>query len=66
LRAILEESMLNMMYELPSKKDLKEVVITEECIDQGADPIMVFKNPEEPKAAEPESLPAKAASSKKG
>jgi len=50
LRAILEESMLDVMYEMPSKKDLKEVVITEETIDLGADPIMVYRSEAEQKA----------------
>ncbi len=44
LRAILEGSMLDIMYEMPSQKDLKEVVITEECIVNKADPILVFKS----------------------
>jgi len=44
LRAILEVSMLDTMYEMPSQKDLKEVIITEECIVNKADPILVFKS----------------------
>lgn len=54
LRAILEESMLNIMYEMPSQKDLKEVVITEECIDNNAEPMMVYRSEEEQKAYEKE------------
>lgn len=50
LRAILEESMLDIMYEMPSKDGLKEVVITEECIVMEADPILVFRSEEEIKA----------------
>ena len=50
LRSILEESMLDVMYEMPSQQDLKEVVVTEECIVEGADPISVFKSEEELKA----------------
>ncbi len=42
LRAILEESMLDIMYEMPSHKGLKEVIITEECISTKSDPILVF------------------------
>lgn len=52
LRAILEESMLDIMYEMPSKQDLKEVIVTEECIDLGGNPIMVFRSPEEIKSLE--------------
>ncbi|MEZ4742076.1 MAG: ATP-dependent Clp protease ATP-binding subunit ClpX [Bdellovibrionota bacterium] len=54
LRAILEESMLEIMYEMPSQKDLKEVVITEECIVMQAEPILVFRSEEEIKALEEE------------
>ncbi len=58
LRAILEESMLDIMYEIPSEDTVKEVVITEELIVNGAQPIMVYKTPEEieaEKEAEKES-----------
>jgi ATP-dependent Clp protease ATP-binding subunit ClpX len=54
LRAILEESMLDVMYDMPSQKDLKEVVITEECIVMNSDPILVFRSAEETKALEAE------------
>ena len=66
LRAILEEAMLNVMYEMPSKKDLKEVVITEECIDLGSDPIMVFRSATDAKAEEEQdkSVPREQSSAK--
>lgn len=51
LRSILEQNMLDTMYEMPGMDDLKEVVITEECIVNGSEPILVFKTEEE-KAAE--------------
>ncbi len=44
LRAILERAMLEIMYEMPSQENLKEVVITEEVIAIKADPILVFKS----------------------
>ncbi|NRA66316.1 MAG: ATP-dependent Clp protease ATP-binding subunit ClpX [Pseudobacteriovorax sp.] len=47
LRAILEESMLELMYDLPSEEGVKEVVITEELIVHGKQPILVYKTPEE-------------------
>ena len=60
LRSILEKSMLETMYEMPSQDDLKEVVMTEECIVDGAEPILVYKTEDEKKkeakkAAEEES-----------
>jgi ATP-dependent Clp protease ATP-binding subunit ClpX len=47
LRAIIETSMLDIMYELPSQKNLKEIVITEETVVNAAQPVMVFKSDEE-------------------
>lgn len=47
LRSILEQNMLDIMYEMPSMDDLKEVVVTEECIVNESDPILVFKSEEE-------------------
>jgi ATP-dependent Clp protease ATP-binding subunit ClpX len=38
LRTILETVMLDVMYEIPSQDNIREVVITEECITQGAPP----------------------------
>lgn len=43
LRAILEGSMLEMMYEIPGAIGLKEVIITEECILKKGEPILVYK-----------------------
>jgi len=47
LRAILEESMLDIMYDIPSEKSIKEVVITEELILNGSPAVMVYRTPEE-------------------
>jgi ATP-dependent Clp protease ATP-binding subunit ClpX len=44
LRAILERAMLEVMYEMPSQENLKEVVITEEVIVAHADPILVYRS----------------------
>ena len=43
LRAILEEVMLDIMYELPSLSDIKECVISEEVITQRAYPITLYE-----------------------
>lgn len=42
LRSILEKSMLDVMYDIPSNPAVKEVVITEEVIKNGAQPIVVM------------------------
>jgi len=43
LRAILEESMMDLMYEMPSRKDIKEVVITEGFVLKKEEPILVYQ-----------------------
>jgi ATP-dependent Clp protease ATP-binding subunit ClpX len=41
LRAILEEVMVEIMFDLPSRHDIREVVITNECITNGRPPLIV-------------------------
>ncbi|MFT6399760.1 MAG: ATP-dependent Clp protease ATP-binding subunit ClpX [Bradymonadia bacterium] len=41
LRAILEGIMLDIMYEMPSLTDVIECVITEECVLEGAPPVLI-------------------------
>jgi ATP-dependent Clp protease ATP-binding subunit ClpX len=43
LRAILENAMLEIMYEVPSDKGIKEVVITVDVIEKGERPLMVYE-----------------------
>ena len=43
LRAILEEAMLEVMYELPSKEGVKECVVSEEVILNKAEPILLYE-----------------------
>ncbi|MBW2287911.1 MAG: ATP-dependent Clp protease ATP-binding subunit ClpX [Deltaproteobacteria bacterium] len=43
LRSILENVMLDLMYEIPSRDDVDECVINEEVIEQGANPLLVLK-----------------------
>ncbi len=42
LRAIIEEVMIDVMYELPSMKDVKKCVITEEVILKKERPLLIF------------------------
>jgi ATP-dependent Clp protease ATP-binding subunit ClpX len=51
LRAILEEVMLDMMYEIPSQKLIKEVVVTEDVIMGKSQPIRLFEQDKEMKSA---------------
>nr|ABZ07521.1 putative ATPase family associated with various cellular activities (AAA) [uncultured marine microorganism HF4000_ANIW137I15] len=43
LRSILEEIMLDTMYEIPSRADVKECVVTEEVISLREPPILVYE-----------------------
>jgi ATP-dependent Clp protease ATP-binding subunit ClpX len=43
LRAILEAAMLDIMYEVPSRPGIKEVVITSDVIEKGEAPITVYE-----------------------
>jgi ATP-dependent Clp protease ATP-binding subunit ClpX len=44
LRAILEEVMLDLMYDVPSEPDIKEVVISEDTILRAEQPLIVFEH----------------------
>ena len=43
LRAILESAMLELMYDIPSQHNVKEVVINEEVIRSKESPIIVYQ-----------------------
>lgn len=49
LRSVMEESMLDVMYDLPSKQDVQECVISEQVITQGDYPVILYHNPVEDK-----------------
>jgi ATP-dependent Clp protease ATP-binding subunit ClpX len=44
LRAIMENAMLNIMYELPSMEGIRECVVNEDVILNGAKPILMYEN----------------------
>jgi ATP-dependent Clp protease ATP-binding subunit ClpX len=43
LRAVLEEAMLDIMYEVPSKANIKEIVVNEEVVVKGDTPLIVYE-----------------------
>ncbi len=51
LRSILEEAMLDVMYDAPSQKQIKEVVITEDAISGKHAPIRIFEQDKDVKSA---------------
>jgi ATP-dependent Clp protease ATP-binding subunit ClpX len=48
LRSIIEGIMRDLMFEIPSRADVSEVIITSECVDQGTPPLLLL-NPKEQK-----------------
>lgn len=50
LRGVIESSMLDIMFDIPSRTNVKEVVIDEKVIDEGAPPKLVYKTEEEMRA----------------
>ena len=43
LRSVMEETMLNLMYDIPSRDNVRKVTITEECILKNVEPEMVIQ-----------------------
>lgn len=43
LRTIIEKSLMNIMFELPSRQDISKVILTKESVIEGKDPKLVFK-----------------------
>jgi ATP-dependent Clp protease ATP-binding subunit ClpX len=43
LRAVLEEQMRDVMFDVPSRHDVREVVITRECIENGIAPLLLLR-----------------------
>jgi ATP-dependent Clp protease ATP-binding subunit ClpX len=46
LRAILESTMLEVMYEVPSEPDIKEVIVSEDTVTKGEKPLIVYQHAE--------------------
>ena len=45
LRAVLEDTMTDILFDLPSRDDIREVVITKESITEGHPPLVVTEQP---------------------
>ncbi len=52
LRSVMEEAMLDVMYELPSKDNVQECVISEQVINDGDYPVILYSNDSEQKRLE--------------
>jgi len=51
LRAILETTMTDIMFDLPDREDVREVVITPECVTEGTPPLVVTERVKQKKEA---------------
>ena len=49
LRAIMESVLLTVMYEVPSRLDVAKVIVTKECIQDGAEPTFINRTSDLPK-----------------
>jgi ATP-dependent Clp protease ATP-binding subunit ClpX len=47
LRSIIENIMRDLMFEIPSRTDVSEVVITSECVEQGTAPLLLLNAKEQ-------------------
>ncbi len=51
LRAILEEVMLELMYDIPSQQDIKECIVNEDVISGRSKPILIYSNEQSVRSA---------------
>ncbi|MGZ3746505.1 MAG: ATP-dependent Clp protease ATP-binding subunit ClpX [Pseudobdellovibrionaceae bacterium] len=63
LRGVIESAMMDIMFDLPSKPNVKECIIDEKVINEGAAPKLVYKTEDEirQEAAKSENDPAESA-----
>lgn len=63
LRGVIEQAMLDIMFDIPSKPNVKECIIDEKVINDGAPPKLVYKTEDEMRAeaAKADSDPAESA-----
>ncbi len=60
LRAILEETMLELMFDIPGRSDIREVIITPGAVLNGEDPLIVYERDKRKGAAGSEANSASA------
>ena len=51
LRAIMEDNLLELMYDIPDKKDVAEIIIDEHVINDGKEPKFILKKKEDKAAS---------------
>jgi ATP-dependent Clp protease ATP-binding subunit ClpX len=58
LRTIMENAMRDVMFEIPSRDDIKKCIITKECIEDNVNPEVVLREEKDLEQAEAHSEPA--------
>ena len=48
LRAIVEDTLLEIMYDIPSMNNVEKCIITKECVENGAKPELIYNENREP------------------
>lgn len=51
LRAVIEEVMRELLFEIPSRNDIREVVVTKEAVEDGVPPLLILRPEVEKKEA---------------
>ena len=51
LRSVIEELMRDVMFDVPSRTDVREIVVTTECVQRGTPPLLVLRPEPERKEA---------------
>ena len=46
LRSIFEKAMMDIMFDIPSRDDVKKCIITKETIEEGKEPVLVLEDKE--------------------
>ena len=46
LRSIMEETMMDVMFETPSDTTIEKCIVTEECVENGTSPRIIKVNPD--------------------
>jgi ATP-dependent Clp protease ATP-binding subunit ClpX len=62
LRGVIENSMLDVMYEIPSRTNVKECIIDEEVITKKKQPTLIYRTDDEMRALEAEKKAGKGGS----
>jgi len=55
LRSIIENTLLDSMYDIPSRKDVHKLVVDASVINGDSEPLLVYDNPEQLKTASDEA-----------